>query len=76
MNFFEHQDKARRNTKWLVMMFSLAVLAIVVAIDLLNEDSPDHMRRFVCRHTVVSGQLLTKCGNRTNAIRSAEDLGL
>jgi Zn-dependent protease with chaperone function len=28
-NFFERQDAARRNTKWLVLMFALAVIGIV-----------------------------------------------
>ena len=34
MNFFESQDKARKSTRWLVLVFILAVLAIVAAIDL------------------------------------------
>jgi Zn-dependent protease with chaperone function len=33
LNFFEHQDKARRQTRWLVVMFALAVLAIIAAVD-------------------------------------------
>lgn len=35
MNFFEHQEQARRQTRWLVLMFILAVLAVVAAVDLL-----------------------------------------
>jgi len=35
MNFFEHQDQARRHTVWLVVLFAFAVLAIVVVMDLL-----------------------------------------
>lgn len=35
MNFFEHQDRARKQSRWLIFMFVLAVLAIVVAIDLM-----------------------------------------
>ncbi|MCP1727855.1 Zn-dependent protease with chaperone function [Natronospira proteinivora] len=35
MNFFEHQDKARNQTRKLVVLFTLAVLAIIVAINLL-----------------------------------------
>lgn len=35
MNFFEHQDQARNQTRKLVILFSLAVLAIIVAVDLL-----------------------------------------
>lgn len=34
MNFFEHQDRARRQTRRLLVMFLLAVLAVVVAVDL------------------------------------------
>lgn len=34
MNFFDHQDRARRQTRWLVGAFIVAVLAIVIAIDL------------------------------------------
>ncbi len=34
MNFFEHQDHARRQTRWLVVLFILAVIAIIVAVDL------------------------------------------
>lgn len=34
MNFFEYQDKARRSTRWLVLIFILAVIAIVAVIDL------------------------------------------
>lgn len=34
MNFFEQQDQARRQTRWLLVLFGLAVIAIVVAIDL------------------------------------------
>jgi len=35
MNFFEHQDKARKQTRLLVIAFLLAVLAIVIAMDLV-----------------------------------------
>ncbi len=35
MNFFEHQDRARKQSRWLIAVFILAVLAIVAAIDLL-----------------------------------------
>jgi Zn-dependent protease with chaperone function len=33
VNFFEHQDKARRQSGYLLAMFALAVLAIVAAVD-------------------------------------------
>lgn len=32
MNFWEHQDRARRKTKWLVLYFLTAVILIVVAV--------------------------------------------
>ncbi len=35
MNFFEHQEQARRQTRWLLLMFIFAVLAVVAAVDLL-----------------------------------------
>ncbi len=35
MNFFEHQHQARRNTKWLVLFFILAVIAIIAAVCVL-----------------------------------------
>ena len=35
MNFFEHQDRARKQSRWLIFVFILAVLAIVASIDLL-----------------------------------------
>jgi len=35
MNFFEQQDAARRNTKRLVILFLLAVVAIVIAVNLV-----------------------------------------
>ena len=35
MNFFEHQDRTRRNTKLLVVLFILATLGTVVAVDVV-----------------------------------------
>ncbi|WP_415893673.1 M48 family metallopeptidase [Neptuniibacter sp. PT8_73] len=35
MNFFEQQDKARRNTGWLVFLFCLAVLSLILITNLL-----------------------------------------
>jgi len=34
MNFFEYQDQARRQSRWLIFLFILAVITIVVVIDL------------------------------------------
>jgi Zn-dependent protease with chaperone function len=33
MNFFERQDQARRRTRWLLLMFALAVAGIVAAVN-------------------------------------------
>jgi Zn-dependent protease with chaperone function len=33
MNFFEHQDKARKKTFWLILYFILAIIMIILAID-------------------------------------------
>jgi len=35
VNFFEHQEQARKQTRWLIFVFILAVVAIVVAIDVI-----------------------------------------
>ncbi len=35
MNFFEHQDRAKRQTRWLVVAFGIAALAVIAAIDSL-----------------------------------------
>ena len=33
MNFFDYQDQAKKQTRWLVLLFILAVIAIVLVID-------------------------------------------
>lgn len=33
MNFFEHQDRARRQTRWLIFLFLIAATVIVVVVD-------------------------------------------
>lgn len=35
MDFFEHQEKARRKTRYLIFLFVLALLAIVLAVDVV-----------------------------------------
>ncbi|WP_111643212.1 M48 family metallopeptidase [Marinimicrobium alkaliphilum] len=35
MNFFEHQDQAKRNTRRLIVLFALAVIALVIAATVL-----------------------------------------
>jgi len=34
MNFFEYQDQARRQSRWLIFLFILAVIIIIVVIDI------------------------------------------
>lgn len=34
MNFFQHQDEARRNTRWLIFLFVIAVLILVLLTNL------------------------------------------
>lgn len=46
MNFFDHQEKARKQTRWLVFLFVLALLAIVLSIEVialifLGQPSPE-----------------------------------
>ena len=35
MNFFRHQEEARRNTGRLILLFSLAVIAVILTVNLL-----------------------------------------
>jgi len=35
MDFFEHQEQARRQTRFLILMFILALIAIVITVDLV-----------------------------------------
>ena len=35
MNFFEHQDRARRNSRYLILFFIVAVVGIVAAVDFI-----------------------------------------
>ena len=35
MNFFQHQETAKRNTLWLLVMFALGVASIILVIDML-----------------------------------------
>ena len=44
-DFFERQDIARRNTGRLVLLFVLAVLAIMVSIDLLLAATMGYLNR-------------------------------
>jgi Zn-dependent protease with chaperone function len=62
MNFFEHQDRARRHSRRLVLLFILAVVAIIAAVNLLilavfgYADLPDAdflSRDFLRRHADI-----------------------
>jgi hypothetical protein len=35
LNFFEHQDLARRNTRVMVVLYALALVAVVLAVDVV-----------------------------------------
>ncbi|MEL6870074.1 MAG: M48 family metallopeptidase [Pseudomonadota bacterium] len=37
MNFFDAQDRSRRNTRWLIVMFGIATLLIVAAVTIIVE---------------------------------------
>src|SRR4051794_19205790 len=52
MNFFEHQDRARRSTFWLIVLFALAVVAIITSVNVavfaivtIVGDRAGHQRR-------------------------------
>ncbi len=60
MNFFEHQEAARRLSRRLVVLFALAVVAIVIAVNLvatfvyLGVFSPPLPRGFYLTNTLVT----------------------
>jgi len=60
MNFFEHQESARRSSKRLIVLFVLAVIAIVVAVNVaatfvyLSVFSPPLPRGFFLTNTLVT----------------------
>ncbi|MBA8889777.1 Zn-dependent protease with chaperone function [Dokdonella fugitiva] len=58
MNFFAHQDQARRQTRRMLAMFVLAVVAIVVAIDLVVVIGIGHGRASAGGIAVVSALVL------------------
>ena len=33
MNFFQQQEQARNKTRWLILVYNIAVMAIVIALD-------------------------------------------
>jgi Zn-dependent protease with chaperone function len=35
VNFFEHQDRSRRQTRWLILVFAVAVLAVIAVVDVV-----------------------------------------
>ena len=60
MNFFEHQESARRTTRRLILLFVLAVIAIVIAVNVvatfvyLGVFSPPLPRGFYPTNTLVT----------------------
>ncbi len=69
MNFFEHQDAARRTSRRLVVLFALAVVAIVLAVNVtatfvyLGFLSPPLPRGFYLTNTLVT-LLMLGAGSR------------
>jgi len=60
MNFFEHQDRAQRRTKMLLLLFLLAILTIILAVNLiilfslsgyLSSDEAFFSRQFLGAHS-------------------------
>ena len=54
MNFFEQQERARKHTRHMLMLFIVAVAAIVFAVDLvlviaMNSGGGRHSRHGRCR---------------------------
>ncbi|MFY2762919.1 M48 family metallopeptidase [Arenimonas sp. MALMAid1274] len=80
MNFFERQDQARRQSKRLILLFVLAVVAIVIAVDfvallafgLLSEDaSPAKLTAGVIASTLVTlGIIGVASVYRTSSLRA------
>ncbi|HEY6942399.1 M48 family metallopeptidase [Dokdonella sp.] len=62
MNFFAHQEQARRQTRRMLAMFALAVVAIVVAIDLVVVIGLGHGRASAGGLAVVSALVLGVIG--------------
>jgi Zn-dependent protease with chaperone function len=60
MNFFEHQDSARRTSKRLIVLFAMAVIAIVIAVNVVaaflyfSIFSPPLPRGFFLTNTLVT----------------------
>lgn len=59
MNFFEHQDRARRRTRGLILLFSLAVIAIILVVNVIvliafgrveTIEEPFFSQVFISRH--------------------------
>ena len=85
MNFFEHQDIARRQSKRLVFLFALAVLAIVVSVDLLlllvfggigaGRSGPILFATFATLAVIGCASLFRTASLRTGGAAVAQQLG-
>ena len=77
MNFFEHQGVARRNTKLMVFLFALAVIAVITAVDVVlgvlyawSSDQPPTPALFVAG--ALATGLLILCVSLFNVARLSE----
>lgn len=77
MDFFAHQDRARKATRWLLFLYALAVILVVVAINavilpfVINYDEPiDFFALAVPVSLVTLITLLIVCGG--SAVRISE----
>jgi Zn-dependent protease with chaperone function len=65
MNFFAHQDRARKNTRYLVFLFVLAVIAIVVVVDVVayfalsDHEQTDLLRQGIDWRILVTASFAT-----------------
>ena len=81
MDFFEAQDQARKKTKWLVLWFLLAVVAVVVAVDfLVFALTGGEMELLVLATVVTGGLILAASGFKSMQLNGggsvvAQDLG-
>ena len=68
MNFFEHQDKARRQTRLLVALFSLAVFGIILAVNalVLTMFGMEYLKSGCINRTVVGGKRPVNCGDHAD----------
>ncbi len=88
MNFFEHQDAARRTSKRLIVLFAMAVLGIVIAVDVgvlvglgLTRKSPGSAAGILLLSTIATlavigiSSLVRTAGLRSGGGKVAVELG-